>query len=187
MPELKFSLDPDSVERAIQDLKSYSDGVKKKTVKIREKISSELKDLVEEGFNGAEHGDVYRKEENKIVYEGKEINDVKVDFIPDDGKKTGVYAEGKDAVFQEFGAGVYYNPGGVGSSPNPLGPKNAFYIGTYGKGYGARKLWGYYDESGELALTHGTPASKPMYHAIQSVRGDVVRISREVFKDGDNG
>jgi hypothetical protein len=80
----------------------------------------------------------------------------------------------------EFGAGVYYN-GAVGSSPNPLGTGLGFTIGSYGKGNGRKEVWGYRGEDGEIHLTHGAPASMPLYKAVQSVSRDIARIAREVF------
>ena len=92
---------------------------------------------------------------------------------------TTVIAEGEDAVWCEFGAGVYHN-GSAGSSPNPYGKDLGFTIGNYGKGYGKRTAWGYF-EDGELVITRGTPASMPMYNAVQEVARKAIEIAREVF------
>lgn len=90
-----------------------------------------------------------------------------------------VVASGKDAVFVEFGAGVYHN-GAAGSSPHPDGKRLGMLIGSYGEGRGKRNVWGYYD-GGELILTHGTPARMPMYSAMERVCRDVESIAKEVF------
>jgi hypothetical protein len=100
--------------------------------------------------------------------------------VEDNGNMTLVIANGTDAVFMEFGAGVYYN-GAVGSSPNPLGAALGFTIGSYGFGQGKKEVWGYMGEDGRLHLTHGTPASMPLYRALQSVVNDIEQIAREVF------
>jgi hypothetical protein len=105
---------------------------------------------------------------------------VNVTVQPQGENMTVVIASGKDAVFMEFGAGVYYN-GAVGSSPNPLGADLGFTIGSYGKGNGAKEVWGFYGDDGEIHLTHGVPASMPLYKAVQSVSRDIVQIAREVF------
>lgn len=52
-----------------------------------------------------------------------------------------VIAAGEDAVWVEFGAGVYHN-GSAGSSPHPKGSELGFTIGGYGKGMGKRQTWG---------------------------------------------
>ena len=80
----------------------------------------------------------------------------------------------------KFGAGVYHN-GSVGSSPNPFGNDLGFTIGSYGKGYGKKQAWGYYDENGDLVITRGTPASMPLYNAAQEVMRKAVEIAKEVF------
>ena len=100
--------------------------------------------------------------------------------VDERGDITVVVADGEDAVWCEFGAGVYHN-GSVGSSPNPYGSELGFTIGSYGKGYGKANAWGYYDENHNLVITRGTPASMPMYKAVQSVTAKAIEIAREVF------
>lgn len=91
-----------------------------------------------------------------------------------------VVASGEDAVWVEFGAGVYHN-GAAGSSPHPKGNELGFTIGSYGKGNGRKTTWGYLDDDGELHLTHGTPATMPMYRAMETVSEEVYLIAKEVF------
>lgn len=88
--------------------------------------------------------------------------------------------QGKEVLFIEFGAGTYYNTA-VGNSPHPLGEKYGYLIGTYGMGNGAKQVWGYYSDSGELVLTRGTKATMPMYKADMEIISNVERIVREVF------
>ena len=100
--------------------------------------------------------------------------------VSERGSISVVVAEGEDAVWCEFGAGVYHN-GSVGSSPNPFGNDLGFTIGSYGKGYGKKQAWGYYDENGDLVITRGTPASMPLYNAAQEVMRKAIEIAKEVF------
>lgn len=186
MPKIAFNLNLSEIDRAIRDVKAYADSIDRKTVKVREEVCVKLEQSVKDGFNGASTGDVLRKEGKKLVFEGQEVPDVEVSKKLDDGKNSFVYANGKSAVFQEFGAGVYYNPP-VGGFPHPNTPPGISAIGTYGKGYGARKVWAYPDGSGGYKLTHGTPASKPMYNAVQEIIPMIPEIARKVFKDGGNG
>ena len=90
--------------------------------------------------------------------------------------------EGEEILFIEFGAGVSYNTP-KGTSPHELGSQYKFLIGTYGKGYGARQIWGYYDDGGELVLTRGTKATMPMWEAKKVIRNseNVISIARKVF------
>jgi hypothetical protein len=55
-----------------------------------------------------------------------------------------------------------------------------FTIGGYGKGMGKREIWGFY-EDGELRLTHGAPATMPMYRAVQSVIDNLPELARQIF------
>ncbi len=167
-------MDPLSVSKALRYINEYKTGFSKKLETLRKRIADELKDDVKVGFNGALYNDV--------LYEGKQVPDVQVFVDEDDGKLISVVADGKDAVFIEFGAGVYYNPP-AGSFPHPNAPDGIVAIGTYGQGYGSRKIWGYY-ENGELKLTHGTPASMPMYYAAKDIAEKIPSIAREVFAGG---
>ena len=74
-----------------------------------------------------------------------------------------------------------YHNGSAGRSPNPYGNDLGFTIGSYGKGYGKKQVWGYYDEDNNLVLTRGTPATMPMYNATQEIMRKSVEIAREVF------
>lgn len=172
MAEIKFKLSPDSIEKAIKELRKQKKTLHEKLELLRNRVAEELLREVETGFNGA----IY----NDILLEGKSVPNVDVS-LESDGNVTFVVAYGEEAVFAEFGAGVYYNPGG---SAHPNRPVGIVEIGEYGKGYGKRKVWGYYDESGDLKLTHGTPASMPMYHAARRVAEMVPELAREIFKGG---
>ena len=98
-----------------------------------------------------------------------------------DGKtysKSTITVRGKEIMFIEFGSGVYYNSV---PSPHPKGEEFGFVIGSYGKGMGLNQVWGYYDESGQLHLTHGVKATMPLYNAIQRLYKEAPIIAKEVF------
>ena len=95
------------------------------------------------------------------------------------GSVTVVVASGEDAVWVEFGAGVYHN-GSPGSSPHPHGAELGMTIGGFGKGNGKKEVWGFY-ENGEFKLSRGTPARMPMALAITTVCNDIQSIAKEVF------
>lgn len=171
---IKLTLSPDSIRNAIKEVEKYRDDVGEKVDLVRKRVAEILENMVKEGFNGPLYDDV--------LWEGKKVPDVEVKVEHGD-KISVVMAIGPEAVFVEFGAGVYYN-GGVGSFPHPNTPPGIVAIGTYGHGYGAREVWGYYDESGELKLTHGTPASMPMYFAAKTIAEEIPKIAKEVFGGG---
>lgn len=66
--------------------------------------------------------------------------------------RADLIVEGKELLFIEFGAGVFYNDS-AGTSPHPKGQEFGYVIGSYGKGHGVQKVWGYYADSGELILS----------------------------------
>lgn len=168
--KIQMKLNEGSIDAAIRQVKSYANSLDRKAEELRCRIAEELAQMVESGFNGSQYDDV--------IYEGARVPNVQVS-VTQKGDVSIVMASGKEAVFAEFGAGVYYNPSG---SPHPNPPAGIVAIGTYGKGYGSRKIWGYY-EDGELKLTHGTPASMPMYHAVQAIIPRIPSIAKEVFAE----
>lgn len=104
---------------------------------------------------------------------------IKINSFGDYAQAT-LIVSGKDLLFIEFGAGVYYN-GAVGSSPNPLGSSKGYTIGSYGKGNGSKDAWYYYADTGELVKSQGTQATMPVYKAGVEMRQQMLKIAKEVF------
>lgn len=175
---ISFGLSESEINRAIRELEQFKRDFEAKCEELLRRIADRLADEAQRGFSGAIVDDLTKKSG------GSRIASVEVK-----AEKRGDYyvvvADGEDAVWVEFGAGVYHN-GAVGSSPNPLAgnatgvPNAPIAIGTFGKN-GQREAWGFY-ENGELKITHGTPAKMPMYNAVQTVSREVVSIAREVFR-----
>lgn len=168
---IKFSLSDNDIDKAIDELKLYKQELQKKIDTYHKRIAEEIAKIASLNFSSAGVEDKVRG--------GMRKPDVTVD-VQARGNILVVVADGEDAVWCEFGAGVYHN-GAAGSSPNPYGNDLGFTIGNYGKGYGKKTAWGYY-EDGELVITRGTPASMPMYNAVQDVMKRAIEIAREVFK-----
>lgn len=168
---IKIGLSEGEIDRAIHELELYQRDIARKTNLLREKVAERIADLSHRGFSGAIVDDLLRG--------GKKTAEVNVSFVSTDEKSV-IMAIGEDAVWVEFGTGVYHN-GSAGSSPHPSGAELGFTIGGYGKGMGKRETWGFY-EDGELRLTHGTPAVMPMYNAVKTVCDEIAEIAREVFK-----
>ena len=168
--EIKFSLSDDDIDKAIDEIKLYKQELQKKIDTYHRRIADEISNMASLNFNSAVIDDRVRV--------GTRKPNVTVE-VQSRGNIFVVVANGEDAVWCEFGAGVYHN-GSVGSSPNPYGNDLGFKIGSYGKGYGKQTAWGYYDE-GELVITRGTPASMPMYNAVRDVTKRAIEIAREVF------
>lgn len=98
----------------------------RKTELLRKKVAEQIETLAQNGFNGAIVDDLTedsggaRRAEVQVSIDERENVSV-------------VIAAGEDAVWVEFGAGVYHN-GSAGSSPHPKGSELGFTIGGYGKG-----------------------------------------------------
>ena len=171
---IKFGLSPGEIQRAINEVEKFKTEFQKKVDTYRKRMAEEIAVYASAYFENSIMDDVINGSPRKP--------NVDVTFS-DNGKIAVVVADGEDAVWCEFGSGVYHN-GSVGSSPNPYGNDLGFTIGSYGKGHGKQKVWGYYtdpDSKTGLVLTHGTPASMPMYNAAQEVLRKSVEIAREVF------
>lgn len=168
---IAVDLSVDSLQNAINALESYRDTLDDKCIELREKIAQKLTGDAQAGFDGAVVDDI-------ISGGGARLANVTVNWEHNGDGATVVIAQGDDAVWVEFGAGVYHN-GAVGSSPNPYGAELGFTIGSFGRN-GARATWGF-SEGGSLILTHGTPASMPLFHAVQELLPDIAEMAREVF------
>lgn len=168
---ITFGLSAREINRAIKELEQYKQEIIRKTDLLREKVADRLAELAKSGFAGAVVDDLLRG--------GQRTAQVDV-TIEDRENVTLVIASGEDAIWAEFGAGVHHN-GSPGSSPHPKGSELGFTIGSYGKGMGKKDIWGFY-EDGELRLTHGAPATMPMYNALKTVCDEISEIAREVFR-----
>ncbi len=170
---ISFSLSASSIQSAISELTSYIHSLKEKTKRLQELIAENIRWNAQEGFSGAIADDIYRGWESPAP-------DVTV-TVEEDGDVTVIIASGSDAVFIEFGAGVYHN-GAAGSSPHPKGAENGFLIGEYGKGMGKRNTWALPGSTKDNPiLTHGTPAAMPMYRGLQTALDSIAELAQEVF------
>lgn len=165
-------LDPKSIGRAMREVEKLKRETAEKAERLAKLIAERIAQTAQSGFGAAVVDDLLNGGPRSASV------DVSVDSR---GKVSVVIASGKDAVWVEFGAGVYHN-GAAGTSPHPRGGELGLTIGSYGEGRGARNVWGYYNADGDLTLTHGTPASMPMYSAMQAVCAEIADIAREVWK-----
>lgn len=168
---IKTTLDTKEINRAIKEIQAYKKWFIGKSEELRKRIADELVTEVQTGFASAVVDDLLRG--------GGRTPDVSV-TTREKGNVTLVIASGQDAVWCEFGSGVFYNAP-AGASPHPKGSELGLTIGGYGKGYGNKEVWGYY-ENGELRLTHGTRTQMPMFNAMLMVSQNISRIAKEVFQ-----
>lgn len=170
---IKVELSEDSIENAIREVQSYKQSIQRKCELLREKVAESIRKEAQSGFNSSVVDD--------IVKGGTTRNAQVTVSTTSSGDTTLVIADGEDAIWVEFGAGVFHN-GSVGQSPNPYGTEHGFTIGSYGKGNGRKSAWGYYDEDGNLVITHGTPATMPLARAVGTTLNNIVSIAKEVFQ-----
>lgn len=164
-------LSEQGIEQAIKEVAKYKEDFEKKCNELCRRLAEKIQDEAQRGFAGAIVDDLTAKSG------GAKMASVVMSTSEQDGVFT-VTAMGEDAVWVEFGSGVYHN-GSVGSSPNPYGLDLGFTIGGFGTN-GKKEYWGFYD-NGELKITRGTPASMPMYKAVQSAIQDIDKLAKEVF------
>lgn len=170
---IRICLSEKDIERAIKELEQYKRDIIRKTELLRKKVAERIGTLAQNGFNGAIVDD--------LTEDSGGARRVEVQVSIDERENVSVViAAGEDAVWVEFGAGVYHN-GSAGTSPHPKGSELGFTIGGYGKGMGKKDVWGFY-EDGELRLTHGAPATMPMYNAMKTVCDEIASIAKEVFQ-----
>lgn len=174
MPTISFTLDSKSVGAAIKQLRRYIDGMDAKLDRLRHMIAERIRWSAMQGFSSATVSDV-------IIGTPPVENDVSVTMTESDNLSI-VIASGSQAVFIEFGAGVYHNGGEgmIGSSPHPWvegGIMPDYFIGMYGKGKGARRAW----NIDKNTVTRGTPAAMPMYRGYMEALNALDGMIREVF------
>lgn len=176
MRTIYCELSKDGVKKAIEEIKQYQREFKARCDLLRQTVAELITQKAQEGFDDSWINWWTPNGALKFLRNA----DVHVEWENEKGKVSLVIANGEDAVWCEFGTGVYYN-GSAGSSRHPKGEELGLTIGSYGKGYGARETWGFYDADGLLCLTHGIPATMPMYKAMQSVCQELYTIALEVF------
>ena len=159
---ITMNLSSSSIRNAIRELKSYRNSIDAKMDELLEKLA----------YIGVKEASIRF---TAAIYDGVNDSSVTLETI---SNGYCIKAEGRAVTFIEFGAGVYHNPGEPYPNPRPAGIVG---IGEYGKGYGKRQAWGFRDESGELVITHGTPAAMPMWYASEEMRDAILKTFKEVF------
>lgn len=169
--KITVELTESGIDKAIKELEEYKKDIKRKTAILQDRIAKRIEEEADKGFASAVVDDLVRG--------GYQKPDVTVNYTTR-GDISVVVAQGEDAVWVEFGAGVYHN-GNLGSSPHPRGSELGMTIGGYGQGKGKQKSWGFKDGDGTLHVTRGTPAQMPLEKAVLSVLDELPQMAKEVF------
>lgn len=159
---IQMNVSASSIRNAINELTAFRDSLEVKKNRLLEELANIGVQEASVRFTTA-------------MYDGVNDSDVTLETV-DTG--YAIVARGRAVAFIEFGAGVYHNSGEPYPKPRPEGIVG---IGEYGKGYGKRRAWGFRNESGELIITHGTPAAMPLWYASEEMRSKITKIAREVF------
>lgn len=178
---ITFSLDADSINRAINELRTFTTDFQRRCRELRRRIAERIQWNAQTGFSNAIADDTFLEingNKEKARIEARESS-VQVQVNHEDDV-TIIFADGDEAIFIEYGAGVYHN-GNPGDSPHPWGLQQGFVIGGYGEN-GVKNVWGYRDGQ-SVILTHGTPAAMPLYHGAEEAIRAIGEIIQEVFND----
>lgn len=107
----------------------------------------------------------------------------------------GVIVAGGQAIWLEFGTGVYYN-GNPNGSPNPYGKEIGFKIGEYGKQHGLEQGWFYptddpryeivrHTQNGDVhtgyGYTHGIKADMFMFKTVKELQRQFPELAKKTF------
>ena len=163
-----ITIDLNNIDAGIREVEQYRDEFEKKCGTLREMIADHICYKAGEGFGRATGNYIIRGS-------APVVNDVMVS-VTHDNKLSIVIADGPEAVFIEFGAGVYFN-GPAGDSPHPWGIENGYGIGTYGQGKGVRNAW----NIDAKTVTRGTPAEMPMYRGLEEALRMMDSFVKAVF------
>lgn len=175
---IKMTLSQTSIQNAIKELRQYQNRLQEKTKEFVRELGNVGIPVVDKNMADAN----FTYGSNGIV-SGSDTSHTAVVNVTNNGfvARADLVVSGKELMFIEFGAGVYYN-GAAGSSPHPKGQEFGMVIGSYGLGNGQKTVWGYYDKDGELVLTHGTKATMPVYKAELEMIRKYVSVAKKVFK-----
>lgn len=169
MAKRKISIDlfdSQSLDKAIQKINQYQDGLQRKVQIFVERLAKEGLQVIQSTMESV-------PDEEKGSYYTEIVNTSSGDIIG-----AAIRLTGDKVLFIEFSAGITY---GTDSYPLPSGDK--YGMGTYpGKGHWNSPYgWWYVDEHGEKHHSYGNRAYMPMYHAEQAMIMQIRSIAKEVF------
>ena len=160
---IKCKLDTDSLQNAIDELKTYQSD-------LESKLATFMDVLLSVGYTEAS------ARASSFMGDSQSAN-VKKQYIVKEKDKliATISLEGKDAIFIEFGSGIVFNP-----ADHPWAGKFGYGPGTY-PGQTHVPVPGYwYYGGGKLSV--GTEAKMPIYYASESMRNEAVSKALDVFR-----
>lgn len=179
--QITFDMSVQSIDKAIARIRAEEEWLKNGMNRLLVRFGDELRNRIDANLSMT----AIQVSSSKVIH-GKKIQhyeyrspeySVSTMLV---GNSINVIISGQDAIWVEFGTGVATNTP-VGTSPNPWGAMIGFTIGSYGKGNGAKRAWGYYDADGTINITFGTNAQMPIYNACKDVVAMYPALVKEVF------
>lgn len=159
---IKVDLTPQSIDKAIKQLESYSKSLDEKARLLCERLAQMGALYAEWNFSG-------------VLYAGD--IDYNISVERGEGNTYYIKAAGHTVLFMEFGAGVKHGYGHPLASEFGMGP------GTYpGQTHAFDPKGWWFGESGHLTHTYGNAPGMPMYNAAKDLRNEILQVAKEVFQ-----
>ena len=170
---LKLDLSVHDFEKAIAEIEKYQNSLSDKIAVLVDKLCrcgivvAKIKVIASQGDSTVA----------RVVYDPPKLDG---DIV-----SATISLEGKDAVFIEFGAGIYYNNGNA----HPMASTFGFGVGTYPSEHPPNRAinpgyWWYSDQNKNKHLSVGTEATMPLYNAAENIRNNLIQTAIEEFMRG---
>lgn len=167
--------DPKSIDNAIKAVNAYKKKYEDNVVEYKKRLAEECASYAQANFDNSWYDDYVDVGESTYAFGAKTPN--VICYSEDTEEGVVVNADGEEAVWVEFGAGVHYNLN-VGGNPNPFWDNTSLAgIGEYGYGRGKNHAW-----VSPNGVTRGTKAQMPLYNACIQTEQVADEIAKEVFK-----
>lgn len=176
--KISFGLSVKEVQNAIQEIKEYQNSLTEKCEELCRRLSAEGIAIAQAHIGSSGFGK-YIRLSSEIT---PETAGCKAIFFMEDSQKIVSKWQNQDgvqskeispALMFEFGAGLL--------AQNPANIPDVG-TGTYGT-HGNEPGWWYMDLEGKWHYATGVSPKMPMYNAGKELKGKVVEIAREVFKN----
>ena len=164
-----------SIDKAIKAVNAFEKKYEKNVEEYKKRLAEECASYAQANFDNSWYNDYVDNGEDTYAFSAKTPN--VICYSEEEQGKVVVKAEGDEAVWVEFGAGVHYNLN-LGGNPNPFWDNTSLAgIGQYGYGQGKNHAW-----IAPNGMTRGTKAQMPMYNACIQTEQVAEDIAKEVFK-----
>lgn len=169
---LNIELTKESIDKAIEYLKTYEKSIDAKTKVLVERLREIGVNVINSAMmsvppvdRGTYDADSFQENENGHI-------------------KATIFLSGDQVLFIEFSAGVTFGTRSFNGAPNNPNYGNGMGVGTYPGQTHAEdpEGWWYKDRYGASQHTYGIRAHQPMFNADMEMRKQLVSIAREVFK-----